>query len=219
MAGAVRTAPRGRYRAWEAGQLAGVSGTTIGQWARRGYVRASVDSRTPHVYAFQDVAEAMVVHELLDRGVPHRDVKAAIERLATRYGDWPLSEAPLATVPGVNRARLVVHEAHADYDVGDKGWQQVIEPERLDELRRQLGRGGWAVRALPDLRHIEVDPDRLSGRPTIRGRRIAAQDVALIASTPGGVELLVEDYELDEREIDDALRWWREVQRLETAAA
>jgi len=64
-----------------------------------------------------------------------------------------------------------------------------------------------------------VDPDRLSGRPTIRGRRIAAEDVAEIAAARGGTATLREDYELDEAEIADARRWWREVRRLEAVAA
>jgi uncharacterized protein (DUF433 family)/DNA-binding transcriptional MerR regulator len=219
MTNVVRMPPRGRYLAWEAGQLAGVSGQTMGQWARRGYIRSSASTRAPRIYSFQDIAEAMVVHELLDRGVQHADIKKAIRRLEEQYGDWPLTEAPLATVPGVHRARVVVREDEGDYDVGDKGWQQILEPDHLDEIRRQLTRGGWAVRALPDLHHIEVDPDRLSGRPTIRGRRIAAQDVAEMAAAAGGVDLLREDYDLEEAEIADARRWWREVRRLEHAAA
>src|SRR5206468_104593 len=157
-------------------------------------------------------------HELLDRGVTHRDIKMAIWTLEDQYGDWPLTEAPLATVSGRGRSHVILHERDADYDVGRRGWQQVLEPEHLDEIRRQLRRGGWAVRRLPDLEHIEVDPDRLSGRPTIRGRRIAAQDVAEIASGPDGVEILTDDYGLDDAEIADARRWWREVRRLEAAA-
>lgn len=85
----------------------------------------------------------------------------------------------MATVPGVERARVVVRQTEGAYDVGDRGWQQILEPDNLDEIRRQLTRGGWAARSLPDLCHIELDPDRLSDRPTIRGRRIAPQDVAL----------------------------------------
>jgi uncharacterized protein (DUF433 family) len=215
----VRMPPRGRYLAWEAGQLAGVSGQTMGQWARRGYIRSSVSARAPRIYSFQDIAEAIVVHELLDRGVRHRDIKKAITLLEERYGDWPLTGAPLATIPGVSRARVVVRKDEADYDVGDLGWQQVLEPQHLDEIRRQLARGGWAVRTLRDLEHIEVDPERLSGRPTIRGRRIAAQDVAETANDPGGVELLRDEYDLTEHEIADARRWWREVRRLEAEAA
>jgi uncharacterized protein (DUF433 family) len=215
MADVIHMPPRGRYLAWEAGQLAGVSGLTIGQWARRGYIRSSVEQATPRVYSFQDIAEAMVVHELLERGVTHRDIRKAIRELGDRYGDWPLTDAKLATIPGKTRAR----ESEGDYDIGGLGWQQVIEPENLEKIRAQLRRGGWAVRALPDLEHIEVDPERLSGRPTIRGRRIAAEDVAEIAAARDGVETLREDYELDEAEIADARRWWREVRRLEAVAA
>ncbi len=216
MATVLRLPPRGHYLAWEAGRLAGVSGQKMGQWARRGYVRSS-QSEGPRVYSFQDVAEAMVVHELLDREVRHRDIRQAIALLREEYGDWPLTEAPLATVPGTGRARLVLRSSDATYDVGRGAWQQVLEPQHLDEIRRQLRRGGWATRTLHDLEHIEVDPERLSGQPTIRGRRIAAQDVAEIADAPGGLEILREDYELDEREVKDARRWWREVRRLEAA--
>jgi uncharacterized protein (DUF433 family)/DNA-binding transcriptional MerR regulator len=225
MSDAARMPPRGRYLAWQAGQLAGVSGNTVGQWARRGYVRSSVRSSAPRVYGFQDVAEAMVVHELLDRGVPHGEIRQAIRRLEEEYGSWPLTQAPLATVAGAGRrpderrARVVLRADGADYDVGGLGWQQVLEPQSLDAIRGRLARGGWAVRALPDLEHIEVDPDRLSGRPAIRGRRIAAQDVAEIAADPGGVELLRRDYDLTAPQIADAGRWWREVRRLEAEAS
>jgi uncharacterized protein (DUF433 family)/DNA-binding transcriptional MerR regulator len=219
MAQIIQMPPRGRYLAWEAGQLAGVSGLTIGQWARRGYIRSSADQAIPRVYSFQDIAEAMVVHELLERGVTHRDIKQAILALGDRYGDWPLTDAQLATIPTRSRARVIAHEAEGAYDIGGLGWQQVIEPQNLEKIRAQLRRGGWAVRALPDLEHIEVDPDRLSGRPTIRGRRIAAEDVAEIAAARGGAETLREDYELDDAEVADARRWWREVRRLEAIAA
>lgn len=206
--------PRGGYLAWEAAQLAGVSGSTIGQWARRGYIRPSVRRATPFVYSFQDVAEALVVHDLLDRGVIHRDVRRAIDRLG-EYGDWPLSGAPLATVPADAGARVVLRKDEVTYDVGDRGWQQVVEPDYLDVIRGQLGRGGWVVRLMPDLEHIEVDPDRLSGRPSIRGRRIAVQDVVELTSAADGIDALAEGYELSEAEIADARRWWRGVSGLE----
>ena len=49
------------FFAGEAGELAGVSGTTIGQWARWGYIRASQSAGDPHVYSVEDVAEAAIV--------------------------------------------------------------------------------------------------------------------------------------------------------------
>ena len=89
--------PHGHFLAGEAGELAGVSGTTIGQWARWGYIRASQDTGDPHVYSVEDIAEAAIVRVLLERGVRHADIRKAVRRLA-RYGDWPLSEAPLEDV-------------------------------------------------------------------------------------------------------------------------
>ncbi len=209
--------PRGHYLAWEAGQLAGVSGQKIGQWSRRGYIRASQDDNGfPKVYSFQDVAEAMVVHELEDAGADLKSIKRTIERLRDRHGmAWPLQHhiSKLGTVHGV----VVEHlDDGTATNLGGKGSpeQSVMSDENLRKIASQLERGGWAVRKLTDLQHVEVDPDRLSGRPAIRGRRIAVSDVAEIADEPNGLETLTEGYGLDEHQIYDAKRWWHEVQDL-----
>lgn len=218
MASVAQLPPRGRYLADEAGLLAGVSGHTIGQWARRGYIRSSVSTGRPRVYSFQDLAEAIVVHELLERGVAHADVLRAVRALRDTYGDWPLTHAPLATVTSARRSQVYLREGEQTYDVGGRQpWQQVLDPQNLEELRRLLRTGGWAARNLvPQLQHIEVDPDRLSGRPTIRGRRIAAEDVAEMAATMDMDDLL-DDYDLTVAEVKDARRWWREARRLAAA--
>lgn len=206
--------PRGHYLANEVGRLAGVSGDRIGQWARRGYIQSSQSSRMPRMYSFQDVAEAMVVHELVENDVPLRAIKRAIKLLRDTYGDWPLTAANLS----VGAGRMYAESTGSQWDVGALGWHQVLEIDNLRKIAEDLHRGGWAVRQVPDLRHIEVDPDRLSGRPVIRGRRIAAEDVAQLAEE-GAEDVLREDYGLNPDEIRDARRWWRAVQEYELAAA
>ena len=47
----IHARPHGRFLASEAGELAGVSGTTIGQWARRGLIRSSIYDDEPRVYS------------------------------------------------------------------------------------------------------------------------------------------------------------------------
>jgi uncharacterized protein (DUF433 family)/DNA-binding transcriptional MerR regulator len=212
MGDVIRMPPRGHYLAAEAGQLAGVSGNAIGQWSRRGYIRASQSDEIPKIYSYQDVAEAIVVHDLLERGVEHADIRTAIDALKS-YGDWPLTAADLGTVQTRGRSRVVAVEGASAYDIGERGWQQVVNPEHLSRIRSELRRGGWAVRLAP-VTHIEVDPDRLSGRPVIRGRRIAAQEVAETAEAPGGSHELEQGYGLKREEIDDARSWWREVRQL-----
>jgi uncharacterized protein (DUF433 family)/DNA-binding transcriptional MerR regulator len=209
--------PRGYYLAHEVGRLAGVSGNTIGQWARNGYIQSSQSSGRPRVYSFQDVAEAMVVHELLERGVRYRDIKATIRGLRERWGwDWPLTRASLAT----HKGRVVAEADQAKYDIGKLGWQQIaIEEKDLDRIVGLLQRGGWAARDVPDLQHIEVTPDRLSGRPTIRGRRVPAEKVARLMRVKGGGEILRDDYGLSDDEIRDAGRWWKASSAYESAAA
>jgi DNA-binding transcriptional MerR regulator len=132
-----RAKPHGHFLAGEAGELAGVSGNTIGQWARRGYIRASQDTGDPHVYSVEDVAEAAIVRALLDRGVRHRVVGRAIKHL-TDYGDWPLSAAPLATT---RDGRLVLLRENRDvYALSPRGWQLMTEPPDLEEVHLRLGR-------------------------------------------------------------------------------
>lgn len=216
--------PRGHYFAHEVGQLAGVSGNKIGQWARRGYIRSSQSDTIPRVYSFQDVAEAMIVHELLELHVPHREVLSTITVLREQHGQrWPLQSVELLTtlaVPINGRrplARLIVRDVDRLVRPSVSVDQGVLNVD-LRAVRRYLHRGGWAARGMPDLEHIEVDPDRLSGRPTIRGQRVAAEDVARLASTADGVQSLREGYGLTDAEIIDARRWWAAVTEYETAA-
>lgn len=120
--------------AGDAGELVGVSGTTIGQWARHGYIRASQSSQVPHVYSVEDVGEAAIVASLLRRGVRHADIRRAIERLSS-YGDWPLSEAQLATTPD---ARIVLREDGQTFVLTPRGWQTVAVPDEVEDVRLRL---------------------------------------------------------------------------------
>jgi len=218
--------PRGWYLAREAGQLAGVSGDRVGQWARRGYIQSSWSATVPRIYSFQDIAEAMVVHELIDRGVKHKDVHRTIENLRATYGDWPLTTAPLATTE-INRGRPTgVHELvvlvtpEGARDIGRAEGDQIMLPDlwSLRAITGWLRRGGWALREHPEIENVEVDPDRLSGRPTIRDRRVPAEKVALLAETKNGRIALRADYQLSARQIEDAVRWYRTVSEYEAAA-
>lgn len=166
------------------------------------------------MYSFQDVAEAMLVHELEDRGVPLHFIKGTIERLRETKGNWPLQHSHLEvdttgeTEAGIPLATLAVKENGRRVEAGEHGWQ-ILQDVRVNPARisLDLSRGGWAVRLVPELRHIEVDPDRLSGRPVIRGRRVPVSLVAEAASDAAGLSVLQDDYELSEDEIRDAERW------------
>lgn len=216
--------PRGHYLASEVGRLAGVSGQTIGQWARRGYIRASQSDGNPKVYSYQDIAEAMVVHELLDNHVAHRAIMNAIENLREQNGTaWPLTQASLH-VPadhqihtrGKRRKRHVIVE-HGKGKIDATTGHPVIDGVDLVAIASDLRSGGWAARRR-QLRHIEVNPDRLSGRPTIAGTRVPAEDVARLAAEPAGRKVLREEYGLADEQVEDAVAWWQAVTEYEAAA-
>jgi uncharacterized protein (DUF433 family) len=216
--------PRGRYLAQEVGQLAGVSGGTIGQWAHYGYIRVSQSESSdyPKLYSFQDAAEAILVHELLEKGVPLQVLRPVIEGLRETRGDWPLQHTHLEALSAereIPLASLLVKEGERRFELGPHGWQLVehttVNPERV---AADLRRGGWAARELLDLQHINVDPDFLSGRPTIKGRRVPVALVAELAAEDDGPTILQEDYDLSPEQIKDAVRWWKASSAYENAA-
>jgi DNA-binding transcriptional MerR regulator len=130
--------PHGSFLAAEVGQLAGVSGNTIGQWARWGYIRSSRSEGEPRVYSVEDVAEAAIVHALLERGIKHAQVRRVIAQLG-EYGDWPLSEAPLATTDEP-RPRIVLHDRAGIYALSRRGWQLMAAPPPVQDVRLRLKR-------------------------------------------------------------------------------
>jgi hypothetical protein len=135
----------GRLLAGEVGELTGVSGTTIGQWARWGYIRSSQsdgEGGRARIYAVEDVAEAAVVADLLARGVRHADVRATIRRLGRSYGAWPLSEARLATSGDHGRPQVVLRENGTAWALGARGWQRLAVVPELDDVRVRLRHAG-----------------------------------------------------------------------------
>ena len=76
----------------------------------------------------------------------------------------------------------------------------------LRSAQDDLSKGGWAYAELGDLEHISVDPECMSGTPTIRGARITAMFVGKEARSQQGLRLL-SGYRLSDQQMDDAARW------------
>jgi DNA-binding transcriptional MerR regulator len=132
------TRAHGSLRAADVGELVGVSGTTIGQWARHGYIRSSQREAEPRLYAVEDVAEAAIVRALLTRGVRRPQVRRAVARLRAATGPWPLSAARLATTRDGGRTRLLLFEDGAWLELTARGWQRIVVLGEVDEVRLRL---------------------------------------------------------------------------------
>jgi DNA-binding transcriptional MerR regulator len=130
----------GRLLAADVGELVGVSGTTIGQWARRGYIRSSQGEAEPRVYAVEDVAEAAVVRALLERGVRRAEIRRVVAQLRhdAGAGAWPLVAVRLATAANGGRPRLLAHLDGAWHELRARGWQRVVAVGPVDEVPARL---------------------------------------------------------------------------------
>lgn len=213
-------APRGWYLADEVGRLSGVSSRQIGQWVRHGYIQASQSEGHSRAYSYQDVAEAMIVHWLIRDGVPRDEIRRTVRRARETWGDWPLAHAPLYTSDTGGAPRLLAQNEGHFYDIANPatGGQKWLHPDRLTEVKDRLSRGGWVIYDHPEIELIEVNPDRLSGRPSIRGRRVPAALAGQLGMSKEGRRTLRADYDLTEHEINDAVAWFEASSVYEEAA-
>jgi len=197
----------GHYSAGEVSRLAGVSPHRIGSWSRYGIIPRV--SRNPSVYSYADAGEAVIARYLIEHGVKPKKIRELVERLRDQFGEWPLARAPLEHEGG-----LVVMREGDDMlvDVVDHPDQQVEEGTflSLTDVREALERGGWVALNTPR-HHIQVTPHRLSGRPTIRDRRVPTAMVAELAERDEGRVLLRTEFGLTEEEIDEAVDYEADV--------
>ena len=113
--------------------MAGVSGTTVGQWARRGLIRSSQRDDEPRLYSVEDVAEAAIVRALLEAGASHGEIHRAIRRLP---GRWPLSKADLAVMVD---GRIARRNEDSEIEVlAARGWQFVANGPPPRDVRLHL---------------------------------------------------------------------------------
>jgi uncharacterized protein (DUF433 family) len=156
------------------------------------------------------------------RDVPMLRLRPAIERLREQFGTpYPLAHAaPLLDAQGrelvlrvqdevgLNPALSLVVVARND---------QLVLAEPASEFSRSADYdGGVVVRLHPrrGIREVVVDPERLSGEPTVRG--VPTGVLAEMFHAGDSIDQLAEWYELERSQIEDALRY---EQRASTPAA
>lgn len=205
----------GHYSAAEVARLAGVSPRRIGSWARYGIIPSV--SKRPRIYSYADAGEAVLVRYLVDQKFPTKKIRQIVENLRREYGLWPLATAPLKHD---GRLAVIEKDGKVYIDAADSGEQRVIAKTLLDlkAVRVALENGGWVAYEKPR-KHIQVDPERLSGQPVIRDRRVSTETVADLARRPEGLALLREDYELTDEEIREAVEYEADVDKALAATA
>ena len=193
------------YTSREASHLSGLTPFRLGQWARHGYIPSCLEEGR-RMFSYRDVAEAIAVHKLLQANFNTRKVRRAVDYLREDFGDWPLQDAPLSRSD--KGAWLVLEDGPLWDAASEVAGTGVIKAAvgNLRSVRDDLSKGGWAYVELGNLEHISVDPECMSGTPTIRGTRIQAMFVGKEARSKQGLRLL-RGYRLSKKQINDAVRW------------
>jgi uncharacterized protein (DUF433 family) len=222
-----RDAPEflGVFSPRRAGALAGVSGDQVGQWARYGLIRPTVyEGRPANRYAFNDIAEAIVVHWLRDQRFGYEEIHTAIEAARADHPNWPLVHGRLGVARHTveadrDRGVIVQRMLGGEYvEIGRAGRQIVLKPELLDFAQDMLRTGGWIAYAY-GLDRIEVDPTKLGGAPALRDSRWPVERIARIAADTEGRSILIHEYELEARDVDQAVQWTDVAEKLATQPA
>jgi uncharacterized protein (DUF433 family) len=204
----------GYYTAGDVARLSGMTAHRVARWARMGIIQHSVSTR-PNIYSYEDVGEAILAHYLADQGKKPREIRELVEYLREEYGRWPLSVAPLEHDGPLCVIWDEQQGVHVSADIPGHG---VFEKTLLDlkEIRQALRQGGWVSLKNPRI-HVEVDPDRHSGEPVVKGRRLSTHHVASLAADPNGLVALHKDFELTDEEIEDAVGYERDIAELVAA--
>jgi uncharacterized protein (DUF433 family) len=174
------------------------------------------EGRPINLYTYLDVAQAVAVQWLRTEGFSYAQIRSAISEAGDEYGAWPLVDAPLGIARESDkgdRGVLAQRKSGVYIDVGAGTGQFTLKPRFFFEVRDTLRSGGWIARQLK-LKRLEVDPGRLGGLPTLKGRRWSVPQVAQIAADQEGRDLLRSDYGLATAEIRESVQWSQAVAQL-----
>lgn len=186
----------GCYEAERAAQLAGVSSSTVYEWARIGLVVPSISEVQPMLWSYADLMELRIVawlrHAKRDAGVPAspmRQVRDALDTLRNRGVElWSPADDGGRTPLAVDRSgRVFVRDADG---VRDATGQGVLSDDLLDVLGPFDAGDTWG----PDLRrpapHLRIVAAKLGGEPHLDGTRLTTRAVAALAARGLTVEAI-----------------------------
>jgi uncharacterized protein (DUF433 family) len=202
----------GYYTTAEVARLSGMSPQRVTRWARMGIIQHSISTR-PNIYSYADAGEAILAHYLYEHGKKPRAIRELVEYLREKYGPWPLATAPLEHDGPLCIIWDKEEGVRVSADIPGHGLIEGTLPVDLKQIRSALKHGGWVSLKTPR-EHIEIDPDRHSGEPVVKGRRLSTQRVAAIAEGPKGRTQLRKDFDLTDAEINDAVGYERDLAAL-----
>lgn len=174
--------------------LSGLSPSQLRSWYREGIFRGEHSTRGHYDYSFRDLI-ALRMLAALRAEFPLKEIKKAADIARERDATCHLSQFLFQKAGGT------IAVSHAT-DNGDRGYQAAFR-----NLQGQL---------VPPLKHphpgIEIDPNRLSGTPTVEGTRIPYDLIVTLAENMTPKEIIEEYPTLDEDGIQHALSFHQAIE-------
>lgn len=163
------------------------------------------------VVTWGEMVEARLLAEFRSKHVPVQKLRPAIVRLREEFGRYPLAHArPFLDVEGRELVRAVQEEVGVDrllQLVVVRNGQTLLAQATQRFNDTVLYEGGVVVRLNPNPRtpHVQMDPTRAFGQPSIRNVRTDSLAEAYRAGTSR--EDLADLYELNPTQVDEAIRF------------
>lgn len=210
---------KGLYTPAEAARLIRQPVPTIRRWAF-GYQRAGknhaplfdrefMGDESLQSLSFLDLVELFLIDKFIKHGVPTEQIRAAAKNAAKELG----KRHPFATMRfGAVGKRVVFLDDDGLVDAMDlqNEMLQIVEQHlRFFDFEFEEVRRWWP---LGPEHSIVLDPRRMFGAPTIRGR-VAVQTILDYLQAGESATVVADLFGLDDSEIQDAILWQHQLEQ------
>ena len=187
-------------------ELAGVSARRLKSWWEIGLVRPTFERRLSdrtwvRLYGYYELLEALVVAELVGRGVATRHVHEIVDRLRSRGRDAPLSQVTFAS----RGSEVYFQEDDGEWEAGRRGQIVLAHVLHLEPLCDRILAAVRQRRGEPGA--VERVRGRAGGKPVFAGTRVSVAVVKeLLSAGQPAAEVSAAYPSLEEADVETAVR-------------
>src|SRR6266851_937884 len=218
------------YTAADVSRIVRVPYQTVRYWAFGRYSVSplfEVPQTTPPAVSFANMLECHVLNAMRSKyELNVRNVRSALDSLASKFHD-PRRGRPLLTEDfRTNGIDLFINQGAINISAGGQGTLLPLLNVYLERIQWSVAELGprkfypFVYEVSPrEPRIISLTPTIAAGRPVIDGTGVSTAVIASRFFARDSVENLAQEYELSERQIEEAIRWEGQSRSLDAQVA